>query len=137
MSLGKIISLFIVFTCRRHILAGINSTEFKSTHALQYYTEPARLRRKYAKLFKDADVLQQIICNIKAGRDLTRHDNVNFRPIVTKTAEISPLLVDVDDKGYDSEDKHILVREKLHAFSVMPTRYENVLIWRTHGRYRK
>jgi hypothetical protein len=30
-----------------------------------------------------------------------------------------------------------LVREDLHAFSVIPARYEHVPIWRTHGRYRK
>lgn len=135
--LGKIISSFIVFTGRRHIFAGIDSTGFKLTHASQYYTERAKLRRKYAKLSIGADVLQQIICNIKVRRAPTRHDNVEFRPIITRIAEISPLSVVVGDKGYDSEDNHILVREKLHAFSVIPTRYENVPIWRTHGRYRK
>jgi hypothetical protein len=41
------------------------------------------------------------------------------------------------DKGYDSEDNHILVRESLHAFSVIPARYEHVPIWRSHGRDRK
>jgi hypothetical protein len=49
-----------------------------------------------------------------------------------------PLSIVVGDKGYDSEDNHILVRgEKLHAFSIIPTRYEDVPIWRTYGRYRK
>ena len=41
------------------------------------------------------------------------------------------------DKGYHSEDNHVLVREELHAFSVIPARYEYVPIWKTHGRYRK
>jgi hypothetical protein len=41
--LGKIIS--------RHIFAGIDSTGFKITHASEYYTSRAKLRRKkYAKL---------------------------------------------------------------------------------------
>ena len=48
-----------------------------------------------------------------------------------------PLCIVVGDKGYDSEDNHILVREKLRALSIIPTRYENVPIWRTYGRYRK
>jgi hypothetical protein len=49
-----------------------------------------------------------------------------------------PLSIVVGDKSYDSEDNHILVvREKLHAFSIIPTRYEDVPIWRTYGRYRK
>ena len=32
---------------------------------------------------------------------------------------------------------HTFVRESLHAFSVIPARYEHVPIWKTHGRYRK
>ncbi len=62
---------------------------------------------------------------------------MDFTPVIARIAEISPLSVVVGDKGYDSEDNHALVREELHAFSVIPTRYENVPIWRTHGRYRK
>ncbi len=34
----------------------------------------------------------------------------------------------IGDKGYDSEDNHILVRDVLHAFSVIPARYEDVPI---------
>jgi hypothetical protein len=37
----------------------------------------------------------------------------------------------------DSEDNHLLVRDGLHALSVIPIRYEHVPIWRTHGKYRK
>ncbi|HET7283426.1 MAG TPA: transposase [Nitrososphaeraceae archaeon] len=49
-----------------------------------------------------------------------------------------PLSVVVADKGYDSEDNHLLVREELyHAFSVIPARYEHVSVWRAHGKYRK
>lgn len=29
------------------------------------------------------------------------------------------------DKGYDSEDNHVLVRDMLYAFSVIPPRYED------------
>ena len=48
--LGKII-FFILFTGTIHIFAGIDSTGFKITHALEYYTIRAKLRRKkYAKL---------------------------------------------------------------------------------------
>jgi len=43
------------------------------------------------------------------------------------------------DKGYDSEENHVhvLVRERLHAFSIIPPRYQDVPVWRTHGKYRK
>ena len=94
--------------------------------------------KKYAKLSIGADVLQQIICFIKIRRAPARHDNIDFKPIVTKILNIKSLsVVVVGDKAYDSEDNHVLVREKLHGFSIMPTRYENVPIWKTKGRYRK
>lgn len=137
MLLEKIISSFIILTGTRHIFVGIDSTGFKVTHASQYYTERDKLRRKYAKLSIGADILQQIICNIRIRRAPTRHDNIDFRSVITRTSEIMPLSIVVGDKGYDSEDNHILVREKLHAFSIIPTRYEDVPIWRTYGRYRK
>jgi hypothetical protein len=65
-----------------------DSTGFKITHASQYYTERTGMRRKYAKLSIGADVLQQIICTIKIRRAPTRHDNIDFRPIITRTSEI-------------------------------------------------
>ena len=87
-------------------------------------------------------LLELTYCNksyvtIKIRRAPTRQDNVDFRPIITRTSNILPLSVVTADKGYDSEDNHLLVREYLHAFSVIPARYEHVPIWRTHGRYRK
>lgn len=136
--LGKIISSFILlFTNIRRIFAGIDSTGFKITHASQYYTERTAMRRKYAKLSVGADVLQQIICTIKIRRSPTRHDNIDFRPIVTRISDIIPLSVVTADKGYDSEENHILVRELLHGYSIIPARYEDVPIWKTFGRYRK
>ena len=85
-----------------------------------------------------ADVLQQIICNIRIRRAPTRHDNIDFKPIVKRIVNILPLSVVVTaDKGYDSEDNHQLVRETLHALSVIPARYEHVPICKTHCKYRK
>jgi len=136
--LEKIISSFIVISGTKHIFAGIDSTGFKITHhASQYYIERTGLRRKYAKLSIGADLLQQIICNIRIRRAPTRHDNIDFKPIITRTSNILPLSVVTADKGYDSEDNHQLVREELRAFSVIPARYEHVPIWRTYGMYRK
>jgi hypothetical protein len=136
--LEKIISSFILlFTNIRRIFAGIDSTGFKITHASQYYTERTAMRRKYAKLSVGADVLQQIICTIKIRRSPTRHDNIDFEPLITKTSEILPLSVVTADKGYDSEENHVLVRELLHGFSIIPTRRVHVPIWKTHGVYRK
>ena len=137
--LEKIISSFILlFTNISKIFTGIDSTGFKITHASQYYAERTAMRRKYAKLSIGADVLQQIICTIKTRRSPTRHDTIDFRPIITRTNNnILPLSVVAADKGYDSEENHALVRELLHGYSIIPARYEHVPIWKTHGIYRK
>jgi Transposase DDE domain len=138
MVLGKIISSFILFTGTRHIFTGIDATGFKITHASEYYTNRAKLKsKKYAKLSIGADILKQIICKVKIRRAPTKHDNIDFKPIVTRIAKIKPLSIVVADKAYDSEDNHVLVRENLKGFSVIPSRYENVPIWKTKGRYRK
>ena len=71
-----------------------------------------------------ADVLKQIICNIKVRRAPTRHDNIDFASTITKISKIKPLSVVVADKAYDSEDNHILIREKLNGYSIIPPRYE-------------
>src|SRR6185437_5813569 len=135
--LERIISSFIVLTNIRQIFVGVDSSGFKATHASQYYTERAgvrKRRRKYIKVSLGADVLKQIICTVKIRRTPARHDNIDFRPLITKVSEILPLSVVTADKGYDSEDNHVLVREELHAFSVIPARYEHVPICRTYGR---
>ena len=136
--LEKIISSFILLLSNiKRLFVGIDSSGFKVTKASQYYTDRTKLRKKYVKLSLGADMLQQIICTIKIRRAPTRHDNVDFRPLITKIVKILPLSVVVADRGYDSEDNHLLVREDLHAFSVIPARYEHVPIWRTYGEYRK
>ena len=72
----------------------------------------AKLRRKkYAKLSIGADVLKQIVCSIKIRRaPTTRHDNIDFKPVITRISKIKPLSVVVADKAYDSEDNHVMVR---------------------------
>ena len=84
-----------------------------------------------------ADVLKQIICNIKIRRAPTKHDIVDFKPIITKISKIKRLSVVVADKAYDSEENHVLVREKLKGFSIIPPRYNEVPVWKTRGKYRK
>jgi hypothetical protein len=43
----------------------------------------------------------------------------------------------IGDKAYDNEVNHILVRDILHALSVIPARYEHVPITNMYGKYRK
>jgi hypothetical protein len=58
----------------------------------------------------------------------TRHDNIDFKSVIIKTSELLLLYVVVGDRGYDSEEEnHIMVREKLGAFSsVIPVRNEGI-----------
>jgi hypothetical protein len=46
-------------------------------------------------------------------------------------------VVVADDRGFGSEDNHLLVRESLHSFSIISASYVHIPIWRTHGKYRK
>ena len=137
--LERIVENFILLTGVKQVFLGTDSTGFKPTNASQYYTYKAKLRKKkkYVKLSIGADMIKQIICTIKIRRAPTRHDNIDFKPIVTKTAQIKPLSIVVADKGYDSEENHELVRDKLHGYSIIPPRYQEVPVWKTHGRYRK
>lgn len=139
MLLGKIISSFILFTGTRYIFTSIDSTGFKITHASEYYyTNRAKVRKKYAKLSIGADVLKQIICKVKVRRAPTRHDNIDFKPVITRISKIKPLSAVVADKAYDSEENnHVMVREIRWIYSIIPPRYEQVPIWKTRGRYRK
>jgi len=137
--LERMISSFIalILINVNHIFFGIDSSGFKSTHSSQYYTQRVRLRKKWIKLSIGADVLKQIICSIKIRRAPTKHDNVDFKSIITRASEIKPLSVAVADRGYDSEENHVFVREDLNAYSIIPPRNMCVPIWKTHGRYRK
>jgi len=135
--LEKIISSFIVISGTKHIIAGIYSTGFRMTSASQYNTDRTGYRRKYVKLSIEADVLQQIICWIKIRLAPTRHDNIDFKPIITRTSNILRLSIVTAEKDYDSEYNHLLARDDLHAFSIIPARHKHVLIWRTHEWYRK
>jgi hypothetical protein len=135
--LERIISQFIFLTGIKQVFLGIDSSGFKPTHASHYYTERTNLRRKWVKLSVGGDMLKQAICAIKIRRAPARHDNVDFKPLVERASAIMPLSIVVADKGYDSEDNHVLVRERHEAYSIIPPRYQEVPIWKTHGRHRK
>jgi hypothetical protein len=86
---GMISSFIALIYNVNHIFFGIDSSGFKSTHSSQYYTERAKLRKKWIKLSVGTDVLKQIICSIKIRRAPTRHDNVDFKSIVIRTSSES------------------------------------------------
>ena len=134
--LYRIIASFILFTKIRKLFAGIDASGFKSSNASSYYTDRAGIRKKYIKLSIGAELREQIACSLKIRR-APKHDTIDFKPIIERASNIMPLSIVVADKGYDSEVNHEFVREHLNAVSIIPARYEDVPVWRTHGRYRK
>jgi hypothetical protein len=65
-------------------------------------------------------------------------DGRDFKLVVRKANSIKPIKVGIGDKGYDDEEEnHVLLREELHADSIIPARYQDIPVWRTRGRYRK
>ena len=78
-SLQRMISSFIALFLLKSItyFFGIDSSGFKSTHSSQYYSERAKLRKrkKWIKL------------------PASRHDDIDFKPIITRTSEIKPATI--------------------------------------------
>jgi hypothetical protein len=89
--LWKIISSFISFLNMNRLFTGIDSSGFKITNASQYYTYKAKIPKKYLKLSVSADMLFQLICIIKIRRAPTKHDIIDFPPLVIKASEILPI----------------------------------------------
>ena len=83
------------------------------------------MRKKYAKLFiGTSDVLKQTICKIKSRRAPTLHDNIEYADCDKNVKKI--IIFSIAAKAADdNKDNYVLVREKLHAFSVIPTTYED------------
>ena len=68
----------------------------------------------------------------------TEHDNVDFMQIITRTYKYSSIICQLQlIRVTIVKISRLLVREDLHAFSIIPARYEHVPMWRTHGKYRK
>jgi len=92
--------------------------------------------RRFVKLTIGAELRTQLVTAIKVRRG-PANDNRDFEPVVRRAHAIKRIKVGIGDKGYDAEKNHELLREELHAQSIIPARHEDVPIWRTRGRYRK
>jgi len=87
------------------------------------------------KMSAISDMKSQIICAIKI-RHRTRHDSVDFTPLLHKANDICHIHTVVADKGYDSEKNHVAANN-LGIASIIPPRYEHVPVYKTRGHYRK
>ena len=92
--------------------------------------------RRFVKLTIGVELKTQIVTSIKVRRGPS-NDNRDFTPVVRKAHAVKPIKVGIGDKGYDAEKNHELLRDELHAQSIIPARHQDVPVWRTKGRYRK
>ena len=92
--------------------------------------------RRFVKLTIGAELKTQLVTSIKVRRG-PANDTRDFPPVVRRAHAIMRIKVGIGDKGYDSEKNHELLRDELHAQSIIPARHEEVPIRRTRGRYRK
>jgi len=92
--------------------------------------------RRFLKLTIGVELRTQLVTAVKLRRG-PANDNRDFEPVVRKAHAVKPIKIGIGDKGYDDEDNHELLRDELHAMSVIPARYQDVPVWRTRGRYRK
>jgi hypothetical protein len=92
--------------------------------------------KRFLKLTVGVELRTQLVTAVRVRRG-PANDNVDFRPVVRKAHSLKPISVGIGDKGYDSERNHELLREELHASSIIPARREDVPVWRTRGKYRK
>ncbi len=92
--------------------------------------------RRFLKLTIGGELRTQIVTSIKIRRG-PANDNRDFRPVVRKAHLVKRIKIGIGDKGFDAEKNHELLRDELHAMSIIPARHEDVPVWRTRGRYRK
>ena len=117
------------------LFRSIDATGFGHGQSSYYYTKRAKLRRKFVKMFAISDMKSQIICAIKI-RHRTRHDSIDFVPLLQKANGIITIGTVIADKGYDSERNHV-ESDFLGIVSIIPPRYENVPVYKTRGYHRK
>ena len=134
--LHKILSEFILYIKVRLVLVGIDGIGFGQGQSSYYYTKRAKLRRKFVKVSIAADMNYQIVCAIKI-RHQSRHDSIDFAPLLERTNRIITINTVVADKGYDSESNHVAAKNLGIASVIIPPRYVDVPIRKTKGRYRK
>jgi hypothetical protein len=90
--------------------------------------------RQFLKVTIGAELRCQLAASVKIRRG-PANDTRDFEPVVRKAHSFRPIGVGIGDMGYDSERNHELLRDELHALSIIPSGYPDVPVWRTGGRY--
>jgi len=132
----RILESFVLQARIRKMFAGIDSTGLSYGQASYYYTKRFKLRRKFVKISICADMRRQIICGIKI-RHRRRHDGVDFVPLLERAVRLAPISTVVADRGYDSEQSHIMTESLGIRDTIIRPRHESLPVYKTKGLHRK
>jgi hypothetical protein len=130
----KTVNLFYT-TDKETPITAIDSSGFTSGYCSHYFSErTGKLRKQFLKTSISVDTDLQVITGFVASNSRV-HDTRHAVKLLKQCHNLRPSDCYVMDRGYDSDNIHRLIREDLHADSIIPPRFwDNEIVG---GIYRK